>query len=808
MISMTSFSVVEPFEQRTLDALIGLPPDRANPRGLLARWDELTPERLPPMVWSVLRDPRVGVRQVLEALVDEDIVRSAARVLPVELSSDLAVLHGSPRQAQVTVRRLGLEDADVPTLENLSKAMGVTRERIRQIQIEKAVVITQRSVADGWAAQSLRAWFDLHPQLPLLRSHLVALTGSPMELQALELVADAVATPAELPVSMWTIDEKLARAAHHVFDARDILLGSRGIGEGLDRLRAELPGIESRIELAPFVQALLLDGTWDVGPALDGRLIDGISAYERRVARKILTYLAARSCPIGVEDLADVIASGQYPFEVFERPPLSAERLVALVESTPDLLQLLVDGDVWFADAVTEREPAPRVALVRDIVRRNQGPMSMQALVEAAAERGVGRNQVQVLIHSRRATCLFILKRGIVGLVGRDEDADASEFTATSPWAFRRNVRPGRGIGIDAAGALETHLVARRSLHEQGFGLPWPFSLAVLDLERTELVVNGRQRRVRRVGETGDLRIDDVDPGASVYVTMRAGPQKRRLTIDTSALRPVREILADGAGTSSLARRGGSTDVPIWLQAVHGCSGTSPADLLALLPDVLDARRRQYAIHGLVALGVVVVRDTQWTIDASRPIPRAILEVFRRLRVAPHDYHHLDDDERTIAAWLVRASWLNAQRGWGVVHEAGVEPPEAHENAVAQHDEEDTLHARLAEAIELLLDGVADGPDEREVHERFARRCLQALGWTWLGAIRPSGTGDLLGVRGDEVVVRWSMLAGSDVKSPVQVSSSGTTVTVASEGSVRRLQLSEPGNAGALRDLLQPVGAP
>ena len=62
--------------------------------------------------------------------------------------------------------------------------------------------------------------------------------------------------------------------------------------------------------------------------------------------------------------------------------------------------------------------------MLHSIVAEDGEPMRMMDLCDQAAAFGLSRNQVGVFIHSGRAASLFMLDRGIVGLIGRDENAN------------------------------------------------------------------------------------------------------------------------------------------------------------------------------------------------------------------------------------------------------------------------------------------------------------------------------------------------------------------------------------------------
>ena len=59
------------------------------------------------------------------------------------------------KQRQVVTRRFGLDNDDPATLETLAEEMGVTRERVRQIQQEALVKLKRAMAARGVVRDSL-----------------------------------------------------------------------------------------------------------------------------------------------------------------------------------------------------------------------------------------------------------------------------------------------------------------------------------------------------------------------------------------------------------------------------------------------------------------------------------------------------------------------------------------------------------------------------------------------------------------------------------------------------------------------------
>ncbi len=77
-------------------------------------------------------------KSLVDLLADENNIDPALLVQSVDFSAHIEVwLNQLPdRQREVVVRRFGLQNHEKGTLETVGKAVGLTRERVRQIQID------------------------------------------------------------------------------------------------------------------------------------------------------------------------------------------------------------------------------------------------------------------------------------------------------------------------------------------------------------------------------------------------------------------------------------------------------------------------------------------------------------------------------------------------------------------------------------------------------------------------------------------------------------------------------------------------
>jgi RNA polymerase nonessential primary-like sigma factor len=99
-------------------------------------------------------DPELSIA---DAIADENAVDPEAMVEDDEIARQIErwVNELPERHRYVVERRYGLNDRDVATLEALAGELGVTRERVRQLQMEALSRLRQRMARDGVGVQSL-----------------------------------------------------------------------------------------------------------------------------------------------------------------------------------------------------------------------------------------------------------------------------------------------------------------------------------------------------------------------------------------------------------------------------------------------------------------------------------------------------------------------------------------------------------------------------------------------------------------------------------------------------------------------------
>ena len=368
----------------------------------------------------------------------------------------------------------------------------------------------------------------------------------------------------------------------------------------------------------------------------------------------------------------------------------------------------------------------------------------MQDLCDKASVFGLSRNQTYTLIHSRRAACLFMLTRGIVGLVGRDEAANPEDYGVSG--LKRKRVRPGHEIGCDDEGSLSADIQVRRSVREQGLGLPWPFSLVLLN-DSSHLFIDDERIPLTRK-PNGDLDLPQLPPGSVVRIALRVGRRNSVLTIDTRARSRLMPITLTRTGTRFKLGLPPEADRPGWVAEFErknfGRVFENLDEVFSALPTALSERRRVYAIHGLVALGIVRHSSRGWRITAGHPIPSQIVDAFESALNDPGAYPALVGNRKASTAWLVRAGWLSTTLGWSIVRhndltrDVELDPAlsdAAIPNAIGIRE---AALMRIVETAEQALDRLAHPSHHDLLNETrvLVGRYLTALGYTAYRAVR------------------------------------------------------------------------
>ena len=706
---------------------------------LLDHWSDLTVGDLPGPVQSVaLRDP-ASWRAICHALIEPNMVADACDAFVEGVHLRLAERYGD-RKAAISLARAGLMSDEVPTLERLGRKWDITRERVRQLV---------RDVARE-AAASLD---QCAPLRLVIGSQLALNRGTPLVVDTLARPGTARARAIELAIrtvglpqpsvsfSSWTATDAQCRGLEALVEAMPRLLPTaRSFAELEAQAATALPHIEEVLDLDATLR--LLADRLDIGPGLDGRFTYGYAATHRRVAGKVVTYLERRGVPIAPMELARVVQSGVPPFEGLHRPLVEPDWLAECARRNADLLQIHPDGRIALARRLAHLRPTGRVGILHSIMVDHGEPMRMIDLCDRAAEFGMSRNQVGVLIHGGRAACLFMLDRGIVGLVGRDESADPSQYEA--PRVVAKRVRAGDGIGLDGAGRIAADIEVRRSVREQGIGLPWPFSIIYLS-DRPVLQVDGIPRPLVVRGN-GDLDVPELDPGSRVRLRLAVTRDGHQLSIERSAADGIEEVGDHGNGSHVPVGLPPSGERPGWINFVLQGLGTkagTPDDVLRLMPRAMSSNQRTRAFYGLVALGLLELRSPGWTQRGDRALPHELADAIASVTEDPSRYPVLPRTEQVAIGWLVRATWLMPSPGWSRVRpndlgDPGGEEDDPSDPAIAATSPRETALMRIVEAAHHANDvrrhpGADDGVGATLT---VVRRYLTALGYTAYSAVR------------------------------------------------------------------------
>jgi RNA polymerase nonessential primary-like sigma factor len=94
---------------------------------------------------------------VADAIADDNSIMPDQRIAQVEVEQRIGewVAHLSDKQRLVIERRYGINGRDMATLEVLAKDLGVTRERVRQIQLEALGQLRRQLTRDGIGKDAL-----------------------------------------------------------------------------------------------------------------------------------------------------------------------------------------------------------------------------------------------------------------------------------------------------------------------------------------------------------------------------------------------------------------------------------------------------------------------------------------------------------------------------------------------------------------------------------------------------------------------------------------------------------------------------
>lgn len=751
-----------------LDMIATLDPEAEAAGGLLLScWSDLAVRDLPPSAQTVALGDSPSWRSIASAMGEPEAVFDSCEVFVDALRAQLP---GGDRAVRIALARAGLTSDEVPTLEQIGCEWGLTRERVRQI-VRVVGVEDRAESALPWNAPlrlALGARLALRPRTPLVIEDLV--NPETAQGRIVRLAIETIHLPKpHAGFDLWVESQAQRRAVDALIETLPELLPRvRSLGD-LGALAAEaLPHVDDTLDLATTLP--LLGERLDFGPGLDSRFAFGYAALSRRVAGKTVTYLERRAAPINAPELARAIRKGVPPFEALHRPLVDADWLTDCARHNPDRLQLLADGRIALARRLAHLRPTGNVGILHSILVDHGEPMRMIDLCDRAGHYGMSRNQVGMFIHSGRAACLFILTRGIVGLVGRDDAADPTAYKAAGPNVTRR-VRLGEDIGFDKTGKIAADVEVRRSIREQGLGLPWPFSILYFS-DRPRLEVDGEHRAIK-IRANGDLDLPQLDPGSVVRLRLTVTEKDHVLSVETNATDAIAFVTRTSNGSSVPAGLRSGDDRPSWVDVVLDRAGARVCGLdevLPLLPDALPARRRLRALYAFVALGFLRPSDSGWATRPQRVIPRVLAEAFAVLRDDPHAYAALAPKEQAASVWLVRATWLVPNVGWTRVRandlaDAGAEDDDHGDSAAVTTSPRETALMRIVEgayqAADLLrhpgrIDGV-------EATRTVVRRYLTALGYTAYNAVRAIDRlgPDVISVHrtaGDAATALWLLL--------------------------------------------------
>lgn len=730
-----------------LDLIAPLDDETRRRAGALSElWAELAVADLPHAVQYVALRDSSNWRNLVEAVLAPAGLDAACDMFVKRIEVELVHRYGK-RRANISLARAGLLTDEIPTLEALGVIWRLTRERVRQLArgiADEALAALDRRAPLRLA---ITAQYAIRPRAPIA----VEMFADPTTARgrAVRLAIQLLSVPTTGAGDLWTETREEAYAVELLVAALPRLVpGATSVSEMKTRAIAALPGIDEALDVDLTLR--FLAERLDFGPGVDGRIAFGQAALESRIARKIVTYLQRRAAPITPVDLARAIQKGVPPFEPFHRALAQPEWVLRCARRNPDLLVVQADGSIGLARQLSHLRPTGTGAILHSIVVDYGQPIRMIDLCDRAAEFGIGRNQVGMLIHSGRAASLFMLDRGIVGLVGRDEGADPSEYEAARPGATPRP-SVGQEIGF-TNGCIAVNIEVRRSIREQGLAVPWPLSIVYFDDAATMHVDGSRRPIVLRAN--GYLDLPDLEPGSHIQLRLTVSGSGLLLDIDHDTSRPIRPVMAGGRGSMHAVGLPVVDGRPGWIRLALARAATEARpleELIRLMPSRMTERRRTRALYGLVALGLIRRRGSGWMADADRQLPRKLSAAMAAVTEDPSSYGALPRELQAAIVWLVWATWLVPSLGWLRVRpndlgDAGAEVDGVLPSVSALTGPRETALMRIVEAAHEANDlrrhpGAEGGVDATA---RVVRRYLTALGYTAYNAVRTLRLGNEL----------------------------------------------------------------
>jgi hypothetical protein len=423
--------------ERSPHSALGAPQLSATLRSILPlHWAGMKLDDLAPPARRLAVRPDASQDAILDALVSPESIEFGRGALVDDLRSGLGEKH-SLRSVDVSLQRAGLLSERIPTLQAIADELGISRERVRQLQISEDDLVA--SIApSGPLALSLSSWFAQNPKTPLTDGVLAKIAGSQANERASRLTLRALGYPhVHREVDLWTGSRSELQTLELVLDNLPSSIRDESSWDSVaEDLGRRFPELAKDLDLLATIRMVGRAMGFGTGPG--GDLIPREAEVAKSLVRKIHTFLRARAAPIQATELAAVIRAGYWPFQNMRDTEIDPAWLVASAHRDPDL-RVLPDGAIAMPEGAPDK-PTGHVGVLYRIVVENGGPIRTQELCRRASEHGIDRNQVGMLIHSRRAPCLVPLARGVVGLVGRDEDVEPQHHPSR---ARRSALTPG-----------------------------------------------------------------------------------------------------------------------------------------------------------------------------------------------------------------------------------------------------------------------------------------------------------------------------------------------------------------------------